>query len=76
MKRCIALGMAFAICAPLAMGDAEAATAKRKNGTKVAGFVQSAPGFNGAVKAAKFGDQGFYRDNTQRFFDRLANSFN
>jgi hypothetical protein len=79
MKRFICLAVALAVFAPLAVGDAEAAARngakkKSKQGPQVAGFVQTA---QGTLKDTdKFGERNFYRDNTQRFFERSANSFN
>jgi hypothetical protein len=79
MKRFICLALALAVVAPLAVGDAEAATkngAKKKmrQGPQVAGFVQTAPGT--FRNTDRFGERNFYRDNTQLFFERSTRTFN
>jgi hypothetical protein len=77
MKRFICLGVALAIFAPVASGQAEAATKKKqKNGPKVAGFVQTAA-LSGSLKNTdRFGERNFNRDTTQQFFERTTHRFN
>jgi hypothetical protein len=77
MKRFICLGVAFAIFAPAAIGQAEAATKKKqKKNPQVAGFVQTA-GLSGSLRNTdRFGERNYNRDNTHQFFDRTTLRFN
>jgi hypothetical protein len=77
MKRSMNLALAIAVLVPFAATGADAATKKKKkNATQVFGFVQTAPGFGGAISNPNpSGERQYlgYRDNTQKFFARISN---
>jgi hypothetical protein len=74
MKRYVNLALAVAVLVPFAATGADAATKKKKKGTQVFGFVQSAPVTGGTIgNRNPFGERQYlgFRDNTQKFFARL-----
>jgi hypothetical protein len=77
MKRYMSLAVAVAVMVPFVASDADAATKTKAktNGPQVAGFVQTAPGLGGTITNVNPLNERIYlsqRDNTQKFFGRIA----